>query len=249
MSKGYAIVTGASRGIGAATAIALAHQGHDIVLNYASQIKAAQDVAKTIESLGRQCLLVQADMGKQADVDRLYQTSLDQLGRASVVVNSAGILETMCAMSQMDLSRWQRVFAVNVFGVFLSCQRAVKMMAKSQGGLGGSIINVSSIASRLGSPFEFIDYAASKGAVDSLTIGLAKEVADDGVRVNAIRPGLIFTDIHASGGEPGRVERLQGSIPMKRGGEANEVADAIVWLASAQASYVTGQLIDISGGR
>jgi NAD(P)-dependent dehydrogenase (short-subunit alcohol dehydrogenase family) len=192
---------------------------------------------------------VQADIAEEAHVLRLFAELDEQYGRLDALINNAGMLETQMRLEQMDVARWQRVLATNVIGSFLCCREAIRRMSSRHGGDGGTIVNVSSMAARLGSPNEYIDYAAAKGAVDSLTIGLAREVAGEGIRVNAVRPGLIATDIHAAGGEPGRIERLKGSVPLQRGGEALEVAEAILWLASEQSSYCTGTFIDVSGGR
>jgi NAD(P)-dependent dehydrogenase (short-subunit alcohol dehydrogenase family) len=244
-----ALITGASRGIGAASALAAANLGYDIALNYASNQKAAQEVADQVRALGRQAIVLQADIGNETEVIRLFESVDKQLGRLTALVNNAGILETHSRVDAMSVERWQRVFRINVFGCFMCAKEAVKRMSSLYGGSGGSIVNISSVASRLGSPFEYVDYAASKGAVDALTLGLAKEVAPEGIRVNAVRPGLIYTDIHASGGEPNRVDRLSNLIPMKRGGSAQEVADAVAWLLSDQSAYVTGTTIDVSGGR
>jgi NAD(P)-dependent dehydrogenase (short-subunit alcohol dehydrogenase family) len=192
---------------------------------------------------------VQANVANEQDVLQLFARIDQQLGRLDVLVNNAGMLETQMPLAQMDLGRWQRVFATNVFGSFICCREAIKRMSTRLGGNGGAIVNVSSIAARLGAPGEYIDYAAAKGAIDSMTVGLAKEVAAEGIRVNAVRPGIIETDIHASGGEPGRVARVSPSIPMGRGGLPDEIAGAILWLASDQASYTSGALLDVSGGR
>lgn len=243
------LITGASRGIGAATALLAAERGFAVALNYRRERDAAQTLVARITASGGEARAFAADVADEDEVLRLFGDVHDAFGRLDVLVNNAGILERQMRLEEMDVARLQRVFAVNVTGTFLCCREAVKRMARRHGGRGGSIVNVSSMASRLGSPNEYIDYAAAKGAVDSLTIGLAKEVAADGIRVNAVRPGLIKTDIHASGGEPGRVERLQSAIPLGRGGEAEEVARAILFLASDESSYSTGGFIDVSGGR
>ena len=243
------LITGASRGIGAATALLAAERGFAVALNYRRERDAAQALVARITASGGEAHAFAADVADEDEVLRLFGDVHDAFGRLDVLVNNAGILERQMRLEEMDVARLQRVFAVNVTGTFLCCREAVKRMGRRHGGRGGSIVNVSSMASRLGSPNEYIDYAAAKGAVDSLTIGLAKEVAADGIRVNAVRPGLIKTDIHASGGEPGRVERLQSAIPLGRGGEAEEVARAILFLASDESSYSTGGFIDVSGGR
>lgn len=243
------LITGASRGIGAATALLAAERGFAVALNYRREREAAQALVAQITAAGGKARAFAADVANEEDVLRLFREVDEAFGRLDALINNAGILERQMRLEDMDVARLQRVFAVNVTGTFLCCREAVKRMARQHGGKGGSIVNVSSMASRLGSPNEYIDYAAAKGAVDSLTIGLAKEVAADGIRVNAVRPGLIRTDIHASGGEPGRVERLQSAIPLGRGGEAEEVARAILFLASDESSYSTGGFIDVSGGR
>ncbi len=243
------LITGASRGIGAATALLAAERGFAVAINYRREREAAEALAAQITAAGGKARAFAADVANEGDVLRLFREVDEAFGRLDVLVNNAGILERQMRLEDMDVARLQRVFAVNVTGTFLCCREAVKRMARKQGGNGGSIVNVSSMASRLGSPNEYVDYAAAKGAVDSLTIGLAKEVATEGIRVNAVRPGLIRTDIHASGGEPGRVERLQSAIPLGRGGEAEEVARAILFLASDESSYSTGSFVDVSGGR
>ncbi|MDU4252543.1 SDR family oxidoreductase [Pseudomonas sp.] len=247
--KKIMLITGASRGIGAATALLAAERGFAVAINYRREREAAEALAAQITAAGGEARAFAADVAIEGDVLRLFREVDEAFGRLDVLVNNAGILERQMRLEDMDVARLQRVFAVNVTGTFLCCREAVKRMARKQGGNGGSIVNVSSMASRLGSPNEYVDYAAAKGAVDSLTIGLAKEVAVEGIRVNAVRPGLIRTDIHASGGEPGRVERLQSAIPLGRGGEAEEVARAILFLASDDSSYSTGSFVDVSGGR
>ncbi|WP_236198544.1 SDR family oxidoreductase [Pseudomonas pseudonitroreducens] len=243
------LITGASRGIGAATALLAAERGFAVALNYRREQEAAQALVTQITRAGGNARAFAADVANEEDVLRLFREVDEHFGRIDALVNNAGILERQMRLEEMDVARLQRVFAVNVTGTFLCCREAIRRMARKHGGNGGSIVNVSSMASRLGSPNEYIDYAAAKGAVDSLTIGLAKEVAAEGIRVNAVRPGLIRTEIHASGGEPGRVERLQSAIPLGRGGEAEEVARAILFLASNESSYSTGSFVDVSGGR
>ena len=243
------LITGASRGIGAATARLAAARGYALCLNYQRQQAAAEALVSEITQAGGQAIAVQADVADEGQVMRLFARLDQHFGRLDVLVNNAGMLETQMHLKQMDLARWQRVFACNVFGSFLCAREAIKRMSTQQGGRGGAIVNLSSIAARLGAPGEYIDYAAAKGAIDSMTLGLAKEVAGEGIRVNAVRPGVIATEIHASGGEPERVARVSQTVPMGRGGLASEVAEAILWLASEQASYATGTLLDVSGGR
>lgn len=249
MTQPIMLVTGGSRGIGAATALMAAARGWQVALSYKGNAAAADEVVQKIRDAGGNALAVQADVGIEADVLRLFKTVDERMGRLNALINNAGMLELQTRLDQMELDRWQRVFSANVFGSFLCAKQAVLRMSTRHGGSGGSIVNVSSAAARIGSPNEFIDYAAAKGAVDSMTIGLAKEVAAEGIRVNAVRPGLIYTDIHALAGEPGRVDRAKAGVPMQRGGTAEEVAEAIVWLASEQSSYVTGTLMDVTGGR
>ncbi|MFB4367866.1 MULTISPECIES: SDR family oxidoreductase [unclassified Pseudomonas] len=248
MSK-VMLITGASRGIGAATARLAAGQGYRVVINYQRNRETAETLVESIATAGGEALAVQADVADEAQIRRLFTEIDARFGRLDVLVNNAGMLEQQMRLERMSLERWQRVFATNVYGSFLCSREAIARMSTRQGGHGGAIINVSSIAARLGAPEEYIDYAAAKGAVDSMTVGLAKELAADGIRVNAVRPGVIDTEIHASGGEPQRVARVAASIPLGRGGQAEEVAEAILWLASEQASYTTGSLLDVSGGR
>lgn len=247
--KQVLLVTGGGRGIGAATARLAAAQGYAVCVNYLRNEAAADAVVREISGRGGTAVGIAADVAREDEVVRLFQRIDDALGPLSVLVNNAGILESQTRVEHMDAARLARVFAANVYGSFLCAREAVRRMSTSCGGRGGSIVNVSSAASRLGSPNEYVDYAAAKGAIDIFTIGLAKEVAAEGIRVNAVRPGVIHTDIHASGGEPGRVERLKASVPMQRGGRADEVANAILWLASEEASYVSGSLLDVAGGR
>jgi NAD(P)-dependent dehydrogenase (short-subunit alcohol dehydrogenase family) len=247
--KRIIVITGASRGIGAAAARLAAARGYAVCVNYLKNRAAAEAVVRDIESAGGQAIAVGADVAAEADVVRLFQTVDRQLGTVTALVNNAGILETQMRVEDMDAARLNRIFAANVTSCFLCAREAVRRMSSKRGGSGGAIVNVSSAAARLGSPGEYVDYAASKGAVDTLTIGLAREVATEGIRVNAVRPGIIYTDIHASGGEPGRVDRIKETVPMKRGGRPEEVANAILWLLSDEASYATGTFIDLAGGR
>ncbi|WP_299572519.1 SDR family oxidoreductase [uncultured Shewanella sp.] len=237
------IVTGASRGIGAATAVLLASQGYAVCINYRVQEQAAKQVLQTILEAGGVAIAVAADVSCEADVAELFLKAEAQLGSVTHLVNNAGILKAQSALSKMTTSRFQQVLTTNVMSCFLCCREALKFMSE-----GGAIVNVSSAASRLGAANEYIDYATSKGAMDSLTIGLSKEVASLGIRVNAVRPGLITTDIHADGGEPDRAQRLGQQTPLRRSGSPEEVAAAIAWLLSDEASYVTGSFIDIAGG-
>ena len=249
MSKPIMLITGGSRGIGAATALGAAKRGYRVALSYLGNVAAANEIVQKIQQTGGEAIAIQADVGIEADVLRLFKTVDEKMGNLHVLINNAGMLEKQMRLDQMDVGRWQRVLNANVMGSFLCAREAVFRMSSKHGGKGGVIVNVSSAASRLGSPNEFIDYAAAKGAVDSMTIGLAKEVATEGIRVNAVRPGLIYTDIHTSAGEPGRVDRAKAGVPMQRGGTAEEVAETILWLASEQSSYVTGTLLDVTGGR
>lgn len=247
------LITGASRGIGAATASLAARQGYDVVVNYLSNEEAAQSVVRDIENQGQRAWAMQGNMAQEEDILALFarldeRKQRDELGALDVLVNNAGILRQQMRLQNMSKERMQEVLLINVLGPMLCCREAVKRMSTDEGGLGGAIVNVSSGAAKSGSPNEYVDYAASKGALDSMTIGLAKEVASQGIRVNGVRPGFIKTDIHASGGEPDRVERLKSRIPLGRGGEPQEVAEAILWLASSRSSYTSGSFIDVLGG-
>ena len=244
-----ALITGASRGIGNATAQLLAQQGMRVVVNYLRDKQAAQAVVETINIVGGTAMAWQADVSDERQVVDMFTAIDDAWGPVAVLVNNAGILSTQCRVEDLTAERINRVLTTNVTGYFLCCREAVKRMSHQHGGAGGAIVNVSSAASRLGAPGEYVDYAASKGAVDSLTIGLSLEVAAQGIRVNGVRPGFIYTEMHASGGEPGRVDRVASAIPMQRGGQPEEVAQAIAWLVSDSASYVTGSFIDLAGGK
>lgn len=243
------VVTGGSRGIGAATAQLAAQRGYAVCIDYLKNRAAADAVVQSIEDAGGIAIAVAADVASEADVVRLFAVVDQQLGPLTALVNNAGILESQMRVDEMDADRLGRIFAVNIGGYFLCAREAVRRMSTRYGGAGGAIVNVSSGAARLGAPGEYVDYAASKGAVDTLTIGLAREVATEGIRVNAVRPGFIYTDIHASGGEPGRVDRVKETAPMKRGGHPGEVAHAILWLLSDEAAYSTGTFIDVTGGK
>ncbi|MCX4027537.1 SDR family oxidoreductase [Endozoicomonas sp. SM1973] len=243
------IITGASRGIGAASALLAAKQNYAVCVNYQNDKAAAEKVVSTIQAAGSKAVAVAADVSKEADVKRLFAVTESELGPITGLVNNAGVLDQQTKFENMSVERWQRIFNINVIGSMLCAREAILRMSTQHGGQGGAIVNVSSTASFIGGPNEYVDYAASKGAIDSLTIGLAKEVAAEGIRVNAVRPGMIYTDIHASGGEPGRVDRLKEAIPMKRGGTAEEVANAIMWLLSEEASYCSGSFIELAGAR
>jgi len=243
------IITGGSRGIGAACAVRAAETGYDVCLSYVSNPGAADLVKARCEQLGAQAVATKADVSVEEDVVDLFDTCEEKLGVPSVLVNNAGVLGKQGELADFTADRIAWTVSVNVTGALLCMREASRRMSTERGGAGGAIVNVSSRASTLGSPFEYVDYAATKGAVDSATVGLAKELGNAGVRVNCVRPGPIRTDIHASGGEPNRVERVAAAIPMGRGGEPEEVANMILWLASDEASYVSGALIDIAGGR
>jgi NAD(P)-dependent dehydrogenase (short-subunit alcohol dehydrogenase family) len=243
------LVTGGSRGIGAATAVLAARKGYAVAVNYTRNEAAAQEVVRSIRAAGGRAEALPGDVADEAQVTELFAQVDSRLGRLTALVNNAGIVDRTSRVEDMSLERLRRMFDVNVIGSILCAREAIKRMSTRHGGRGGAIVNVSSAAARLGAPGQYVDYAASKGAIDAFTIGLAKEVAAEGIRVNAVRPGLIETDIHASGGLPNRVRELAHQVPMQRGGSADEVAQAIVWLLSPEASYTTMSLVDVSGGR
>ncbi len=248
-SNRIVLITGASRGIGAATARLAAARGYAVCVNYRRDREAATRVVEDIAAAGGHAVAIAADVSVEADVVRLFETVDEQLGRIGALVNNAAVLEPQMRLDAMDAARIHRILATNVVGAFLCAREAVRRMSTRNGGLGGAIVNVSSAAALLGSPGEYIDYAASKGAIETMTVGLAREVAEEGIRVNTVRPGVIYTEMHASGGEPHRVDRVKAHVPMKRGGTADEVANAILWLLSDEASYTTGSCVDVTGGR
>jgi NAD(P)-dependent dehydrogenase (short-subunit alcohol dehydrogenase family) len=243
------LVTGGSRGIGAAICRLAASRGYRVAVNYASNEAAATALMKEIETAGGEAFAVRGDVGSESDVLAMFAAVDRRFGRLDALVNNAGVVDQMARVEEMSVVRLERMMRINVIGSILCAREAVRRMSIRRGGAGGAIVNVSSAAARLGGPGEYVDYAASKGAIDTFTIGLAREVADDGIRVNAVRPGLIDTEIHASGGQPDRLERIRGAIPMKREGKAHEIATAVVWLLSNEASYTTGALLDVSGAR
>jgi NAD(P)-dependent dehydrogenase (short-subunit alcohol dehydrogenase family) len=243
------LITGSSRGIGASTALLAAKQGYNVCVNYLQNKNAARQIVDHINQNGGKAIAYQANVSSETDVASLFSKIDRDFGKLTALVNNAGILETQSRMDKMDINRFLRVINSNIISCFLCSKEAIKRMSTIYGGTGGAIVNVSSIAARTGAPNEYVDYAASKGAVDALTTGLSKEVAEEGIRVNAVRPGFIYTDIHASGGEPDRVDRIKNLVPMKRGGQPEEVANAILWLLSDEASFSTGTFIDITGGR
>jgi NAD(P)-dependent dehydrogenase (short-subunit alcohol dehydrogenase family) len=243
------LVTGGSRGIGAATAQLAAQKGWSVAVNYASNSLAADEVVRSIRAAGGTSMAVQAQVEDEAQVIAMFDKVTAKWGQITGLVNNAGVVDMTARLDEMSVARWKRMFDINVIGSLLCAREAVRRMSKRHGGSGGSIVNLSSAAARLGSPGEYLDYAASKGAIDSMTLGLAKEVAAEGIRVNAVRPGLIETELHASGGLPNRVQELAHQVPIQRGGSALEVAQAIVWLLSEEASYTTMSFLDVSGGR
>ncbi|WP_416357175.1 SDR family oxidoreductase [Aureimonas phyllosphaerae] len=248
MSDRVMIVTGGSRGIGAATARLAGAAGYAVLVNYAANADAAEAVAGDIRAAGGQAETVRGDVGSEADILGIFEAA-DRMGRLAVLVNNAGVVDQPSAVADMDLARLERMFRINTIGSFLCAREAVRRLSTARGGQGGVIVNLSSAAAKLGSPGQFVDYASAKGAIDTFTVGLAKEVAAEGVRVCAVRPGIIETDIHASGGQPDRVARMTPDLPMRRPGSAEEVARAILWLASDEASYSTGAILDVSGAR
>jgi NAD(P)-dependent dehydrogenase (short-subunit alcohol dehydrogenase family) len=243
------LVTGGGRGIGAATALLAGQRGYAVAVNYTADAASATSVVERICADGGQALAVQADVSDEAQVLALYARIDQELGPLTALVNNAGVVDSTQRLEDQSLARWQRMFAINVFGTLLCAREAVKRMSTKHGGKGGTIVNVSSVAARIGGAGQYVDYAAAKGAVDVFTLGLAREVAAEGIRVNAVRPGVIDTEIHASGGQPGRAQHLAPTIPMQRPGTADEVARAILWLLSDEASYATGAVLDIAGGR
>ncbi|HEU0367773.1 MAG TPA: SDR family oxidoreductase [Candidatus Acidoferrum sp.] len=249
MMEKIILITGGGRGIGAACALLAAQQGYKVCVNYRSDGAAAFNVVAAIEDVGGTALAIQADVSDEAAVERMFALVDERFGRLTALINNAGILSRQMRVEQMNAERINRIMATNVTGSFLCAREAVRRMSTKLGGSGGSIVNISSRAAVLGSAGEYVDYAASKAAMDALTIGLSKEVASEKIRVNSVRPGLIRTEMHASGGEPNRVDRLQSFVPMERGGEPIEVAKAALWLLSDEASYTTGTFIDVSGGR
>jgi NAD(P)-dependent dehydrogenase (short-subunit alcohol dehydrogenase family) len=243
------LVTGGSRGIGAAVARLAASRGYAVCVNYRSRQDAAGAVVAAIVASGGRAVAVQADVAVEPDVVQLFDACDRALGPVTALVNNAGILETQMRVEAMDAARITRILATNVVGSFLCAREAVRRMSTRRGGRGGAIVNLSSGAARLGAPGEYVDYAASKGAIDTFTIGLAQEVAQDGIRVNAVRAGYIYTEMHASGGEPGRVDRVKAFVPMRRGGQPEEVAQAVLWLLSDESAFTTGSFVDVTGGR
>lgn len=243
------LITGGGRGIGAATALLAAQRGYAVAVNYATNSLAADEVVRQIRAAGGRAIAVRADVAIEAQVLTLFETIDAKLGRLTALVNNAGVVDSTQRVDEQSLVRWRRMFEINVFGTMLCAREAVRRMSTRHGGTGGAIVNVSSVAATLGAAGQYVDYAAAKGAVDVFTVGLAREVAAEGVRVNAVRPGIIDTEIHASGGQPGRAQRLAPQIPLQRPGTAQEIAHAIVWLLSDEASYATGSILDLTGGR
>ncbi len=247
--KKVLLVTGGSRGIGAATALIAAQRGYAVAVNYTANASAADTVVARIQAGGGEAIALQADVAQEDQVLAMFKAIDARLGRLTALVNNAGVVDVPARVEEMSVARWRRMFDINVMGTLVCSREAILRMSTRHGGSGGAIVNVSSAASRLGAAQQYVDYAAAKGAVDAFTLGLAKEVAADGIRVNAVRPGLIDTEIHASGGLPDRVQQLAHQVPMQRGGTAEEVARTIVWLLSEEASYTTMSLVEVSGGR
>ena len=243
------IITGGSRGIGAATALLAAERGFDVAVNFASNQAAADAVAGAIKAKGRRSFALKGDVASEADMLKLFEACDKQLGQLTCLVNNAGVVDVKSRVDEMSVARIKRMFDINVIGSMVCAREAVKRMSTKHGGAGGTIVNLSSAAARLGAAGQYVDYAAAKGAIDIFTLGLAREVANEGIRVNAVRPGIIDTEIHASGGEPDRVAQSKGMVPMQRGGTAQEIAHAILWLASDESTYTTGAVIDATGGR
>ncbi|MEM8933980.1 MAG: SDR family oxidoreductase [Acidobacteriota bacterium] len=245
---GTMLITGGSRGIGAATAVLAARRGYDVCFSYHRRVDDAEQVVEAIEAIGRRTLAVAADVASEAEVVTLWRRAIESFGTIDALINNAGVLDRQQRLDAITTDRLERLFGVNVFGSILCAREAVRHMSTRHGGAGGVIVNVSSVAARSGSPGEYVDYAASKGAIDTMTVGLAREVAAESIRVNGVRPGFVETEIHASGGEPDRVTRLSPRVPMQRGGRPEEIAEAILWLVSERSSYATGAILDVAGG-
>jgi NAD(P)-dependent dehydrogenase (short-subunit alcohol dehydrogenase family) len=243
------LITGGSRGIGAATALLAARAGYAVAVNYSSNAQAAEQVAGQIRQIGGQAITVQADVANEDQVLAMFKKVDAELGQLTCLVNNAGVVDQASRVDEMSFARLRRMFDINIMGSFICAREAVKRMSTRHGGAGGTIVNVSSVAAKLGGPGQYVDYAAAKGAIDTFTVGLAKEVATEGIRVNAVRPGIIATEIHASGGQPDRVSQMAPLVPMQRAGSAEEVAQAIFWLMTDASSYTTGALLDVTGGR